>query len=148
MDIECRLLFPPGFDAAARYPLVVDIHGGPHGAFYDTFEPAQQVVATAGYLVLLVNPRGSSTYGADFTVAVQEDWGGEDYQDIMAAGRRPLRPALRRLGQAGRPRLQLRRLHDQLGRGPHHPLQGRGRGRALHQPQQHVRHLRHRRQLR
>ena len=85
MEIESRLLFPPDFDPTARYPLVVDIHGGPHGAFYDTFEPAQQVVATNGYLVLLVNPRGSSTYGADFTVAVQQDWGGEDYQDIMAA---------------------------------------------------------------
>ncbi len=85
MEIESRLLFPPNFDPSARYPLVVDIHGGPHGAFYDTFEPLQQVVATAGYLVLLVNPRGSSTYGADFTVAVQQDWGGEDYQDIMAA---------------------------------------------------------------
>ncbi len=47
MEIESRLLFPPDFDPTARYPLVVDIHGGPHGAFYDTFEPAQQVVATA-----------------------------------------------------------------------------------------------------
>ncbi|MDA0262938.1 MAG: S9 family peptidase [Chloroflexi bacterium] len=84
-EIECRLLLPPGFDAANTYPLVLDIHGGPNGAFYDAFVPAQQVLATAGYLVLAVNPRGSSTYGEDFMMAVLGDWGGEDYQDLMAA---------------------------------------------------------------
>jgi dipeptidyl aminopeptidase/acylaminoacyl peptidase len=85
LDIECRLLFPPDFDQALSYPLIVDIHGGPHGAFYDTFNATQQVLATHGYLVLLVNPRGSSTYGSDFAKAVIGDWGGEDYLDIMAA---------------------------------------------------------------
>jgi len=84
-EIECRLLFPPNFDATSTYPLVLDIHGGPNGAFYDSFVPAQQVLATAGYLVLAVNPRGSSTYGADFMMAVLGDWGGEDYQDLMSA---------------------------------------------------------------
>ncbi|RUA23350.1 MAG: hypothetical protein DSY79_02475 [Chloroflexi bacterium] len=84
-EIECRLYFPPGFDASLVYPLVLDIHGGPNGAFYDAFVPAQQVLATAGYLVLAVNPRGSSTYGADFMMAVLGDWGGEDYLDLMAA---------------------------------------------------------------
>ena len=83
--IECRLLFPSGFDDSRTYPLVLDIHGGPNGAFYDSFVPAQQVLATAGYLVLAVNPRGSSTYGAEFMMAVLNDWGGEDYQDLMAA---------------------------------------------------------------
>ncbi|PKB71425.1 MAG: hypothetical protein BZY87_06120 [SAR202 cluster bacterium Io17-Chloro-G6] len=83
--IECRLSFPPEFDSSASYPLVLDIHGGPNGAFYDSFVPAQQVLATAGYLVLAVNPRGSSTYGTDFMMAVLGDWGGEDYQDLMAA---------------------------------------------------------------
>ena len=67
------------------YPLVLDIHGGPNGAFYDAFVPAQQVLATAGYLVMAVNPRGSSTYGAEFMMAVLGDWGGEDYLDLMAA---------------------------------------------------------------
>lgn len=85
LDIECRMLFPPSFDATRSYPLVLDIHGGPHGAFYDTFNATQQVLATHGYLVLLVNPRGSSTYGSDFAKAVIGDWGGEDYLDIMAA---------------------------------------------------------------
>ncbi len=85
LEIECRLLLPPGFDERRRYPAVVDIHGGPHGTFYDAFNSVQQVLATAGYLVLCVNPRGSSTYGAWFAKEVLEDWGGEDYLDIMAA---------------------------------------------------------------
>ena len=83
--IESRLLFPPGFDEDKRYPMVLDIHGGPHGVFSDSFSPQQQILATAGYIVLAVNPRGSSTYGAEFMKAVLRDWGGEDYLDIMAA---------------------------------------------------------------
>ena len=84
-EIESRILLPPGFDPEASYPLVLDIHGGPHGVFSDSFSPQQQVLATAGYIVLAVNPRGSSTYGMDFMTAVLGDWGGEDYLDIMSA---------------------------------------------------------------
>ena len=85
MEIESRLIVPPDFDESRRYPLVVDIHGGPHGRFQDSFDSTHHVLATAGYLVLAVNPRGSTTYGLDFAKAVIEDWGGEDYLDIMAA---------------------------------------------------------------
>lgn len=85
LEIECRMWCPPGFDPSQKYPLVLDIHGGPNGAFYDSFVPVQQLLATAGYLVLAVNPRGSSTYGNDFMKAVIGDWGGEDYLDLMAA---------------------------------------------------------------
>ena len=84
-DVECRLFFPPDFNESLTYPLVLDIHGGPNGAFYDSFVPVQQMLATTGYLVLAVNPRGSSTYGTDFMMAVLGDWGGEDYQDLMCA---------------------------------------------------------------
>ena len=84
-EIESRLLLPPDLDRGRRYPLVVDIHGGPHGSFYDAFNPVQQVLATAGYAVLCVNPRGSSTYGTEFLKAVLGDWGGEDYLDIISA---------------------------------------------------------------
>ena len=84
-EVECRLYFPPDFDEDKSYPLVLDIHGGPNGAFYDSFVPAQQVLASDGYLVLAVNPRGSSTYGTDFMMAVLGDWGGEDFNDLMAA---------------------------------------------------------------
>ena len=85
MEIECRLWLPPAFDPTQRYPLVLDIHGGPNSAFYDAFNLPQQVLATAGFVVLAVNPRGSTTYGNAFTMAVLGDWGGEDYQDLMAA---------------------------------------------------------------
>ena len=84
-DIECRLYHPPGFDPAQKYPLVLEIHGGPNGAFYDSFVPWHQVLAGAGYLTLAVNPRGSSTYGEEFVNAVLGDWGGDDYRDLMAA---------------------------------------------------------------
>ncbi len=92
-NIECRLWFPPEFDERGSYPLLIDIHGGPNGAFYDSFVPLQEALAAAGYLVLAVNPRGSSTYGDQFMRAVLRDWGGEDYLDLMAAvdqvGERP-----------------------------------------------------------
>ena len=84
-EVESRLLLPTDFDPNTRYPLVLDIHGGPHGVFSDSFSAQQQVLATSGYLVLAVNPRGSSTYGVDFMKAVLGDWGGEDYLDIMSA---------------------------------------------------------------
>ena len=84
-EIQCRLWLPADFDASRSYPLVLDIHGGPNGAFYDSFVPQQQVLATSGYLVLAVNPRGSSTYGNDFMMSVLDDWGGADYLDLMAA---------------------------------------------------------------
>jgi len=85
MQIQCRVLFPPDFDKSKIYPLVVDIHGGPHGAFFDAFNPWVQIQATSGYIVLCVNPRGSSSYGLDFGKAVLGDWGGQDYLDILAA---------------------------------------------------------------
>ena len=84
-DIECRLYHPPDFDPTLQYPLVLEIHGGPNGAFYDSFVPWHQVLAGAGFVTLAVNPRGSSTYGEEFVNAVLGDWGGEDYRDLMAA---------------------------------------------------------------
>ena len=83
LTIESRLYLPPDFDPSRKYPMVLDIHGGPHNVFYDGFYPVQQVLSTAGYVVLAVNPRGSGTYGADFARAVLRDWGGEDYLDIL-----------------------------------------------------------------
>ena len=84
-SIEARLVHPPDFDASQRYPLVLEIHGGPNAFHGDGFSPLHQVLAGAGFLVLAVNPRGSSSYGADFTAQVFEDWGGDDYLDLLAA---------------------------------------------------------------
>ncbi len=83
--IPCGLMFPPGFDPEQSYPMIMEIHGGPNGFFGEGFNVLHQVIAGAGYLVLFVNPRGSSTFGAEFTDAVTVDWGGEDSLDLLAA---------------------------------------------------------------
>lgn len=83
--IQARVFFPPDFDEAKKYPLVLEIHGGPNGRFSDSFDITHQVLAGAGYIVLAVNPRGSSSYGPDFLKAVLSDWGGEDFLDLMVA---------------------------------------------------------------
>ncbi|MBJ7603211.1 MAG: S9 family peptidase [Candidatus Dormibacteraeota bacterium] len=82
--IEAWLLFPPDFRSDRRYPVVLDIHGGPQGHYGYQFNQVQQCLASNGFLVLLVNPRGSTSYGRAFTEAVVHDWGGEDYWDLMA----------------------------------------------------------------
>ena len=91
LEIECWLTFPPGFDRKQQYPLVLEVHGGPNGFFGNGWMSGHQMLASAGYLVLYINPRGSSTYGRDFVSRVFEDWGGEDYEDQMAAVDRILR---------------------------------------------------------
>ncbi|HEV8065745.1 MAG TPA: S9 family peptidase, partial [Acidimicrobiales bacterium] len=68
-----------------RHRLHLDIHGGPHGFWpAGRFLAFHQAIAAAGYVVLLPNPRGSTGYGQDFTSACTNDWGGEDYEDILA----------------------------------------------------------------
>ena len=85
LDIESILLYPAKFDSSKKYPLVVNIHGGPHGLFSNSFDITRQLLSSNGYLVLAVNPRGTSTYGKDYMQRVLGDWGGEDYNDIMAS---------------------------------------------------------------
>ncbi len=80
-EIQARLLFPDGFDDTKQYPLILEIHGGPNGRFSDSYDVTQQILCGQGYLVLAVNPRGSSSYGLDFLKAVLRDWGGEDFLD-------------------------------------------------------------------
>ena len=85
LAIESILLYPAKFDSSKKYPLVVNIHGGPHGLFSNSFDITRQLLSSNGYLVLAVNPRGTSTYGKDYMGRVLGDWGGEDYNDIMAS---------------------------------------------------------------
>jgi acylaminoacyl-peptidase len=82
--IEAWLLKPPDFDPSRRYPLILDVHGGPNGFYGYGFNAVQQCLATNGFLVVFCNPRGSSSYGRHFTQQVSEDWGGQDYLDLMA----------------------------------------------------------------
>jgi dipeptidyl aminopeptidase/acylaminoacyl peptidase len=63
----------------------LDVHGGPNSQYGPNFNAVQQLLATNGFLVVFVNPRGSTSYGREFTLRVSRDWGGEDYLDLMAA---------------------------------------------------------------
>ena len=82
--IEGWLLRPRGFDASRKWPLVLEVHGGPHGAYGHGFFHEFQVLAGRGYAVLYTNPRGSPAYGEKFSTACVGDWGGKDYEDLMA----------------------------------------------------------------
>ena len=83
LEIEAWILFPPGFDKSRHYPVILDIHGGPNGHYGWDYVVTQQILASNGYIVVLSNPRGSGSYGRDFTMRVLTDWGGEDYLDLM-----------------------------------------------------------------
>lgn len=78
------LLHPPDFDPARRYPLILDIHGGPRGQYGSTFTHAFQRYAAEGYVVAYFNPRGSTGYGQAFTSRLTGDWGGVDAGDVLA----------------------------------------------------------------
>lgn len=82
--IQGWVLQPPGFDPAKRWPLVLYIHGGPHSAYGATFFHEFQVLANAGYVVLITNPRGSTSYGEAFANIIQYRYPGDDYRDLMA----------------------------------------------------------------
>jgi dipeptidyl aminopeptidase/acylaminoacyl peptidase len=81
--IEGLLYLPPD-SGAAKVPLVVDVHGGPSGAWEDRSDPFADFLIGNGWAVLRPNPRGSSNYGVKFEAANKNDLGGRDYQDVMA----------------------------------------------------------------
>ena len=74
---------PPDFDANKKYPLILNIHGGPHAAYGWVFDHEFQWMAAKGYVVLYPNPRGSTTYGQDFGNIIQYHYPGDDYKDLM-----------------------------------------------------------------
>jgi dipeptidyl aminopeptidase/acylaminoacyl peptidase len=76
---------PPDFDATKRYPLILDIHGGPHASYGYIFEHEFQWMAAKGYVVLYPNPRGSTGYGQNFGNIIQYKYPGDDFKDLMAA---------------------------------------------------------------
>ena len=81
--IEGLLYLPPD-SGSAKVPLVVDVHGGPFGAWEDRSDPFADFLIGNGWAVLRPNPRGSSNYGVKFAAANKNDLGGGDYQDVMA----------------------------------------------------------------
>ena len=82
--IQGWILKPPAFDATKKYPFILQIHGGPHAAYGNTFTHEFQWMAAKGYVVLYTNPRGSSNYGQDFGNIIQFNYPGDDYKDLMA----------------------------------------------------------------
>jgi dipeptidyl aminopeptidase/acylaminoacyl peptidase len=84
-DVQAWIVKPPDFDPAHRYPLLVLIHGGPQGAWSDSWSYRwnPQVFAAAGYVVFMPNPRGSFGWGQQFVDDVNGDWGGRAYEDVM-----------------------------------------------------------------
>jgi dipeptidyl aminopeptidase/acylaminoacyl peptidase len=74
---------PPHFDPAKKYPLILNIHGGPHAAYGHTFFHEMQWMAAKGYIVLYPNPRGSTTYGQDFANIIQHRYPGDDSRDLL-----------------------------------------------------------------
>lgn len=82
--IQGWIMKPPGFDPSQRYPLVLEIHGGPHANYGERFTVELQAYAAAGYVVLYTNPRGSTGYGQEFAQLIHHNYPGEDHDDLMS----------------------------------------------------------------
>jgi dipeptidyl aminopeptidase/acylaminoacyl peptidase len=82
--IQAWVQKPPGFDPHKKYPLILNIHGGPHVAYGHIFVHEFQWMAAKGYVVLYPNPRGSTSYGQEFGNVIQYRYPGDDYKDLMA----------------------------------------------------------------
>lgn len=81
--IEVWVVKPHNFDPNKKYPLVVNVHGGPQMQWMDSFRADWQVYPGAGYVVAYPNPHGSTGYGQEFTTSISGDWGGKPYEDVI-----------------------------------------------------------------
>ena len=84
-DLETFITYPPGVKKGKAYPGILMIHGGPQQQYDYRFDYEAQLLAAKGYVVVMPNPRGSYGYGQAFAEAIITDWGGIDYEDVMAA---------------------------------------------------------------
>ncbi|HEX2762723.1 MAG TPA: S9 family peptidase [Allosphingosinicella sp.] len=85
LPVDAWLTLPPSWSEGQRVPLILEIHGGPFAAYGPHFSTDNQLYAAAGYAVLSVNPRGSTSYGEDFANRIHHAYPGNDYDDLMAA---------------------------------------------------------------
>ncbi len=81
--IDAWVAYPPHFDSNKDYPLILEIHGGPHAAYGPHFSMEVQLMAAKGYMVVWSNPRGSSSYGEDFGNLIHHNYPSQDYNDLM-----------------------------------------------------------------
>jgi dipeptidyl aminopeptidase/acylaminoacyl peptidase len=103
-EIHAFVQKPPNYEAGKKYPLILNIHGGPHAAFGYTFFHEMQWMAARGYVVLYLNPRGSSTYGQEFGNVIQFNFPGDDAKDLLAGVDEMVRRGIadpKRLGVTG-----------------------------------------------
>lgn len=82
--IQGWIVKPPGFDAAKKYPLLLEIHGGPFASYGPSFAAEIELYAAAGYVVLYLNPRGSTGYGEEFADLIHHDYPDNDFGDLMS----------------------------------------------------------------
>jgi dipeptidyl aminopeptidase/acylaminoacyl peptidase len=79
------LVTPANFDPSRKYPLILEIHGGPYASYGASFSTDDQLYAAAGYMVLFTNPRGSTSYGEEYANFILHDYPSHDYDDLMSA---------------------------------------------------------------
>lgn len=84
-QLDAWLIKPAGWQPGRRYPLVLEVHGGPYTAYGHAFYQEFHLLAAQGYAVLYANPRGSTSYGEALCAAIDGDWGGGDMRDLLAA---------------------------------------------------------------
>jgi dipeptidyl aminopeptidase/acylaminoacyl peptidase len=83
-EIQGWVINPPDFDANKKYPMILEIHGGPFAAYGPNYASELQLYAAAGYIVLYANPRGSTSYGREFGNLIHHAYPGNDYDDLMS----------------------------------------------------------------
>lgn len=81
--IQVFIVKPHDFDPSKKYPLIMNVHGGPQMQWMNSFRPDWQVYPAAGYVLAYPNPHGSTGYGQDFTLGISKDWGGKPFYDLM-----------------------------------------------------------------
>jgi len=81
--IQVFIVKPHDFDPSKKYPLILNVHGGPQMQWADAFRGDWQVYPGSGYVVAFPNPHGSTGYGQDFTAEISHDWGGQVFEDLM-----------------------------------------------------------------
>jgi dipeptidyl aminopeptidase/acylaminoacyl peptidase len=82
--VQGWVVYPPDFDPLKKYPLILEIHGGPHTAYGPHFSAEIQLMASQGYVVLYTNPRGSTSYGSKFASYINHNYPSQDYDDLIS----------------------------------------------------------------
>lgn len=83
IPVHVFIVKPHGFEEYKKYPLIINVHGGPQMQWMDSYRGDWQIYPGSGYVVAFLNPHGSTGYGSKYTEAISKDWGGKVYEDVM-----------------------------------------------------------------